>query len=97
MVVVVMKVVYIRRVRGQMKSPDLQQCISTVGTFLSQNKPSKKEVKLMQRARLKESMKPDSGALRVAVDCSVDNVYRMSEKLRHKQRMMCDQSMHMIS
>ena len=26
-------------------------------------------------------MKPGSGAMRVAVDCSVDRVYRMSEKV----------------
>ena len=39
------------------------------------------EVKLVRRARLREVMKPGSGAMRVAVDCSVDRVYKMSEKV----------------
>ena len=30
-------------------------------------------------------MLPESGALRVAVDCSVDNVYRMSDKVLHRK------------
>ena len=28
-------------------------------------------------------MKPDSGALRFAIDCSVDNLQMMSEKVKH--------------
>ena len=57
----------------------LQRYVSTSSLYHS--RPPKK-VRLARKARLLEAMQPNSGALRIAVDCSVDTVYSMSEKLR---------------
>ena len=59
----------------------LQSCVSSA-RVRRQYGVAPPGVRLSRRSRLKEAMKPESGALRFAVDCSVDNLQIMSEKVK---------------
>lgn len=58
---------------------------ATVVRFSRPHRP----VRLSRRARLKEVMRRGSGALRIVVDCSLDDAYTMSEKVRKSVSSVC--------